>query len=90
MNKQKQFITILIITVLFSILIYPQVAVTSGNATQAETAITVDPNNPNHLMATWRDYSNNYFNAGYSFSSDCGYSWLPQNIVPNQPNFPHD
>ncbi len=76
----------LIIAALFSILAYSQptnVPVTSSG-TQSETAITVDPNNPNHLMATWTDFINYTQYHGYSFSSNGGQSWSPPDSIPGE------
>ena len=67
------------IVTLFPILTYSQptnIPVnTSGN--QRETAITVDPNDPDHLMATWNDFSISSppYRPGYAFSTDGGKTW---------------
>ncbi len=86
MNQAKQIMMALIISVLFPILVYPQptnVPVTSSG-TQSETAIIVDPNNPNHLMATWTDFINYTQYHGYSFSSNGGQSWSTPDSIPGE------
>ena len=77
MKKSKQISTVIILIGLFSILAYPQpssVHITTSGI-QSETAITADPNNPNHLMAAWNDIdNNNHSHPGFSFSVNGGQS----------------
>ncbi len=85
MNTLKNIFTVF---TLLSMVIYAQptnVAVTtSGN--QRETAITVDPNNPDHLMATWNNfypppyYEGYPYSPGWGFSTDGGNTWSIGNI----------
>jgi len=54
---------------------------------QDETAITVDPNNTQHLMATWNDFTNAPFpNPGYGFSTDGGVTWQTGILRPDSTN----
>jgi len=63
MKIHKHVSLIIIISALLFVRAYSQqyqptnVAVTTSGA-QSETAIAVDPNHPNHLMATWNDFTN--------------------------------
>ncbi len=52
------------------------IPINAGPGDQSETAIAIDPNNPNHLMVTYNDANNNNYTVpGYSFSTDGGNSW---------------
>lgn len=53
------------------------VAITTESNDQASPCITIDPNNTNHLQATWDDllHSTGFPLPGYSFSTDGGASW---------------
>ena len=41
---------------------------------QHETAIAIDPNNPDHIMVTWNDFreEEDEVDPGYAFSTDGG------------------
>src|SRR5690242_7548872 len=62
---------------------------------QNETSIAQDPNNPNHLIATYNDYRRGDGNCGASYSLDKGRTWndaLPPTSFtrgngPNRANF---
>ena len=79
MNALKNIYIIFLIITMLPVIAYSQptnVAVTtSGN--QRETAITVDPNDQDHLMATWNDFSISSppYRPGYAFSTDGGKTW---------------
>jgi len=57
---------------------------------KSETAIAADPNNANHLMASWNDYSEfigaPYPKPGYAFSTDGGQSWFNISTIPIPPS----
>ncbi|MEW5844415.1 MAG: T9SS type A sorting domain-containing protein [Bacteroidota bacterium] len=80
MNILKHIISTIVLIVLLSIVTYSQqyqptnIAVTASGD-QRETAITVDPNNSNHLMATWNDFNGSPYQPGYAFSTDGGNTW---------------
>jgi hypothetical protein len=43
---------------------------------QNETSIAVDPNNPQHLVASYNDYRRGDGNCGTSYSLDAGRTWI--------------
>ena len=47
---------------------------------QDETAIAQDPNNPNHIVATYNDYRRGDGNCGTSFSLDGGQTWADSTV----------
>ena len=54
------------------------VVVDANPGDESETAITVDPKNPNHLMATWNEYgTGSTAKPGWAFSTDGGKTWSP-------------
>ncbi len=56
--------------------------ITNNSEEQYETAIAVNPNNPNHLFATWMDFSDGVNNKpGYGISTDGGITWS-NNLIP--------
>ena len=57
----------------------PTNVVVDGNSgNKSETSIVVDPNNPEHLMATWNDFTNGTTSKpGWAFSTDGGKTWSP-------------
>ncbi|MEW6197030.1 MAG: hypothetical protein AB1521_17925 [Bacteroidota bacterium] len=93
---------ILSVLFLLSIYIYPQGYqptinnVITHDSLQHETAISVNPNNPQHLLAVWNDFrnfipddqTNKYVNPGYAFSTDGGTTWTSNILTPNS-NFPY-
>jgi|GEM_PF-3835831 len=94
MKKLKQlFIAALVIVSALSTDCLPQQFIPNNipvdnsiNLDKSETAITVDPNNPNHLMATWNDFSDpsGYSKPGITFSTNGGNTWLtPETIQPS-------
>src|ERR687885_349372 len=54
---------------------------------QNETSIAVDPNNSNHLVASYNDYRRGDSTCGVSWSTDGGRTWN-DSTVPN--NFPRN
>ena len=85
----RTLITLVFCSTLFLIRLCPLQAqsyqptnlVIEGNpADQDETMIAVDPNNPQHLLAAWNDWSESnppsaISNPGFGFSTDGGNSW---------------
>ncbi|HEX6817896.1 MAG TPA: sialidase family protein [Ktedonobacterales bacterium] len=49
---------------------------------QNETSIAIDPNNPNHLLASYNDYRRGDGTCGVSYSTDNGHTWT-DSTVPN-------
>jgi hypothetical protein len=43
--------------------------------TQNETSVAVDPNNPDHIVASYNDYRRGDGNCGVSYSRDRGHTW---------------
>ncbi len=82
MNTLKHIFAPMVAIALLSIGAYSQqyqptnIPVDTYSGDQSETAISVDPNNSNHLMATWNDFNNGtYSKPGFAFSTDGGNSW---------------
>ncbi len=61
----------------------PTNVVVDGNSgNKSETSIVVDPNNPEHLMATWNDFTNGTTSKpGWAFSTDGGTSWYTKGTI---------
>jgi hypothetical protein len=68
---------------------FPNIPITSFPKEQSETAITVNPLNPNHLMVVWNDFKDagtpqiaKKSKAGYAFSTDGGNNWSIIGVIP--------
>ena len=57
---------------------------TSGQV-QNEQQVVVNPNNPNNLVAVWRDFRLGYRRVGVGYSLDGGWTWV-DNLFP-QPQY---
>jgi hypothetical protein len=63
------------------------VIVNVSNTDEAETAIEINPNNPNQMMITWNDYGSSVVKPAYGFSTNGGGNWilgLVENPDPSQ------
>ncbi|MDQ6921554.1 MAG: glycoside hydrolase [Candidatus Dormibacteraeota bacterium] len=47
---------------------------------QNETSIAIDPNNPQHLLASYNDYRRGDGNCGTSYSLDGGRNWIDSTV----------
>ena len=64
---------------------FNDVVVDGSSGDRSETSIAVDPNNPQHLMATWNEYgTGSTAEMGWGFSTDGGTNWSTEGtITPN-------
>jgi len=61
---------------------FNNVVVDANSGDQSETSIAIEPNHPNHLMATWNDFSiGSYSKPGWAFSTDGGNNWYAKGTI---------
>ena len=88
MDTLKDYLTALCTLVLVTTAAFGQtfnnIVVDGSPGDRSETSIAVDPNNPQHLMATWNEYGaaiSSNGEMGWAFSTDGGTDWSTEGTI---------
>ena len=91
MDTLKDYLTALCTLVLVTTAAFGQtfnnIVVDGSPGDRSETSIAVDPNNPQHLMATWNEFGTGSTSSpGWAFSTDGGASWYREGTITTSDN----